>query len=501
MARALHYYCDLSISERLHPCYVCGAQPGIGCAHVRLERDAALMQKWREEDAKKKQEPYEVTGRVKLPNGDEQITMRVSDPKVIEALEAGTRPDISIGYLPVDPQGLDESRIKRARREALTDFIGSAVTRGDIHGQPTPDDGKTLAEVIDLQNARRCPQTVLMVRDEAPARCRLPRDHEGLHEALVGTRGAKATWSEIQLDPTFGQMYTLHVPEGPVRLGPAPISGGSEGVVFAESIEEETQRLLAHLRENDPHNPLLRAHLRSEPMPDEPKKISSTLAWFKEQAQRALAVNPNITMMEFIDRVGEPEIESPIQKAFHLQEAEMEQALRNVGCDLRCGACAETFFTGSTDLVHRCAMLAKLKCILCEAPALPKSQLCADHERQEHDEIEGHIQANRELNGSSADTRTYAIAKMNDLEQEFGGRITSPEALCAALVVLLEVAGIRPDGVQSFLQFIAPQDTTDLREFGGLVVAHARGMVLALQLLREGPNPDAPSPLKPKSRT
>lgn len=340
---------------------------------------------------------------------------------------------------------------------------------------------------------------------------------------------------------------------------PVWVSGGAETLHYLETVEQETERFVEMLRQRDPKNPLLR-HLRSVPMPENPDeidtvvarptseadtkpinvpvgsmphpfkpalvedgvscedcglpkeahtvKMTSSLAWFKDQAKRALAVKPDITMMEFIERVGEPEYETAAQRAFHLDEGELEIALRNVGCDLRCGACAETFFTGSTDLVHRCAMLSKLKCALCEKPAVPKSQLCSGHERSEYDEIEGHIQANRELNGSSAETRRFAIARLNELDRHPSLYGHTLEGLCGVVVVLLQIAGVKPEQVNSFQQFFyATARGANERTPGpendpyGEVIAHARGIVLGIQLLREGPQ-DAPSPLRlmmPKS--
>lgn len=430
--------------------------------------------------------------------------------------------------------------------------------------------------VVGIQPANEFACPAMIVGKYKPAiTCRKRRGHPGDHFAPVGDHGAYYTWKTDASGP-LGQMYTLH-PAPVTFPVPEWKSAGASEIVDAtppenyEAIEKMIRDQLiregAHLRSVPMDNPddidtvvarndrvhpgdcsiyLPYDHAPGAPgcvvpqgapdpafhpfkpsaaedgvscedcgLPKEAHKrtMSSSLAWFKDQAARALKVNPNITMAEFIDRIGEPEYETEIQRAYHLTEDQFLQALANIGCDFRCAACSETFFSGSTDHPHRCAMLAKLKCILCGKPTAPKSQMCEDHERQEADEIEGIIAANKELNGSSADTRKFAIAKMNELDQYPGMYGHTLEGLRSVLLTLLQISGVRPDGLNAFQDFFRQAvqkgdaaEPSPGNDPYGEVIAHARGMVLAIQLLREGPQ-DAPSPLKlmlpkpPKSET
>jgi hypothetical protein len=499
----------LTAAEQVYGCDVCDAPINVPCFHMR----GPGLGKGEPKDANATypNAPMKVEGRIFAKDGYQTVQMTVTDPEVIQRLQEG-QADVSLGYHEGKPYIAER---KRSDSGVITSAPRQSRTAGfdQLYGKPPADQAFVKTEdgaVFKLE------------KFTTPSREDWVRRQVGF--ALDEILAVPTTEPEL-LRRLVSKVQNL------MSSPPAWVSGGAETLHYLETVEQETERFMEMLKQRDPKNPLLR-HLRSVPMPDTdeidtvvarpsseevtkpitvpdpPKKISSSLEWFKEQAKRALAVNPNITMMEFIDRVGEPEYETAAQRAFHLEEHELEQAVLNVGCDLRCGACAETFFTGSTDLVHRCAMLAKLKCFRCGKPAVAKSQMCEEHERAEGEEIEGHIQANRELNGSSAETRKFAIARMNELDRHPSLYGHTLEGLCGVLAVLLQISGVKPEQMNSFQQFFyATAQAANARTPGpdndpyGEVIAHARGIVLGIQLLREGPQ-DAPSPLKlmlPKS--
>lgn len=500
----------LTAAEQVYGCDVCEAPVNVPCMHMRGPGLGKGEQKGT--SAMYPNAPLKVEGRVFTKDGYETVQMTVTDPMVIAKLKAGGQ-EISMGYRDGKPYLKEPPGLRAAT-------IAAGIDPDVETSAPAPS---RTAGFDKLYGSAAIPEVPLPLEKfttstrEAYVRMRVGHV---LDELL-----AVPTTDPELLRGLVSKIHNLMAP--PVQY----VSGGV-GEVVDQTPPENYEAMERMIRDQ-----LIRegAHLRSVPMPDDTKPhtfkpalvedgvscedcglpkeahskrtMFSSLEWFKEQAKRALAVNPNITMLEFMDRVGEPEYETAAQRAFHLDEGELEIALRNVGCDLRCPACAETFFSGSTDFVHRCAMLAKLKCFRCGKPAVPKSQMCEEHARDEAEDVEAYVKAdqaqNRELNGSSADTRKFAIERMNHLDQHPSLYGHTLEGLCGHLVTLLAISGVRGAEQNAFQQFFyrtvkeanerTPGPDNDPY---GQVIAHARGMVLAIQMLREGPDSAASSPLK-----
>ena len=75
--------------------------------------------------------------------------------------------------------------------------------------------------------------------------------------------------------------------------------------------------------------------------------------------QLPLAPSPTVeSVLTEAARLGIRRPYTAVQK--RLTEDELQQALMNVGVDLRCGTCAEIFYTGSSRFPHTCARSAEL---------------------------------------------------------------------------------------------------------------------------------------------
>lgn len=389
MARYLAYH-RLSVSARYHTCHVCGALPGVGCDHVRLQEDAERMEKRSKEDEEKAERkrlghPEPITARG-LVDG-KLVTMTITDPEQIRKLQQGTRPGISLAVAAVDhpakrPSNFDLLYGQKWRQSELRKFNNDNPFRSE---DPIP---------------------------EVPI------------EMETFTTKARPDLGIIPFPP----------PTGPVTVLPNP-QGEQEFIeMVAKQIEEEQ---------------------------GSKKRMMSSLEWFKEAARKALDRKPDMTMKEFLEALEAPRSLNDVLADFDYDKA-------------------------------------KLACFRCGKPSPDLSGMCPDHQGDEAQDIEEYIQADREINGSSPETRKFVIQKLNDLRTK-----SSSDGLVATLCILLEVSGVRRAEVNSFLTFCADaeQCTANGAEFDEVVIAHARGMVLALQQLREGPDPSAPSIFKPTSRT
>lgn len=436
------------------------------------------------------------------------VEMVVTDPVKMALIKNGTRPGVSVGYhqggIPtIDPVPATPAQCSIAvdTTEHAVEDLGKpcGLRRGHLGPHRVNEPSRTAGfdqiyqdTVVGIQPANefQCPKLLVgKGKDAFAAQCRKRRGHPGDHFAPVGDYGAYYTWDDTKPHP-LGLMYTLHpapVPPEMIEQAKQWRSGGASEIVDATPPE------MYEAMERDIRDQLIREgkHLRSVPMPEDrvhpgdcstdlpydhrpgqpgcvapiedvdtqpnrtrmKQKFATHLKWFQDEAAKALAKDPNITFKAWLDSWQNEPDEGP----------------------------------------------SSLTCFRCGEPALPRSQMCAQHEREEGEEIEGHIQASRERNGSSSDTRKYAITRLNTLASAQAGTA----GLISTLVVLLEVSGVRPAEVESFLAYCQDQEqlASNGRDFEDAVIAHARGMVLAIQMLREGPDPDAPSPLRPKSRT
>ncbi len=112
-----------------------------------------------------------------------------------------------------------------------------------------------------------------------------------------------------------------------------------------------------------------------------------------------------------------------------------------------------------------------------------------------------------EINGSSVLTRQFAVKRLNEMERTPRMFAKTCEGFESQISILLEISGARD--ARPFLEFsqkhAGPNIARDLDdEWARLVVAHARGQVLALQMMRCEPvtfeavatlSPEAPAPI------
>lgn len=97
------------------------------------------------------------------------------------------------------------------------------------------------------------------------------------------------------------------------------------------------------------------------------------------------------------------------------------------------------------------------------------------------------VKPTSERNGSSKETRVFAIAKINALADK-----DCPLAfLEPTLVILLEFAGLSEGAIEAFYQFTKEAHRQD--DPAGEVIAFARGQVLAIQTIRDGLSPQSPT--------
>lgn len=196
------------------------------------------------------------------------------------------------------------------------------------------------------------------------------------------------------------------------------------------------------------------------------RSVSSPVKKFLMRAKAALAKDPKILMQQFIDD-WENHDKSPLMR---LDEEQLTQALLNVGCDLRCGSCAETFFSGHTSCMHTCARASK-----------PQGRVLE----------------------SLAEARKHVIERLNWLDEDQQNCPTR-EALLHVLCDLQETAGAKNN--QLLIAFATetageqglayPLDKAWAQD----LIAHARGYVLALQLMNEGAPANPPGPFQKVGR-
>ena len=133
----------------------------------------------------------------------------------------------------------------------------------------------------------------------------------------------------------------------------------------------EAEVLAAIAEDPDPVDPDLetsapRSYLIMNPEPEVPRLFTKddeagVRRFFLRNVDgtiQQLPLAPSPTVESVLTEAARLGIRSPytaVQK--RLTEDELQQALMNVGCDLRCGTCAEIFYTGSADAcVHTCAL-------------------------------------------------------------------------------------------------------------------------------------------------